>query len=900
MSRESPSFAVRLHRMAATGFACVLACLSLPVSAAPPELMPDHEALVRDLADEKFSVRERATTELWTLGEEALPWLERAAVADDPERAVRARQLLRKIRMGIRPWTDEAVVALIESYRRSSPAAKGQVFRKLAEQKAWIPMLHLYREEKDGELLRRLRPGIDGVVLRAARARIDKGDAKGALEALRLAPEDDDSLTALAAFHRSIGTLDEEIRKVETKGGSARWRMALYRVAGNLEAAERAARACGADDDAAALAGLRGNPMPWLVRTWGQRNKALVTAYGRVAARRWAGMPVEGADFDFILGTIDSDNDALARNAVAALFLLGQRERGEEALRKRSPLGAFRHLESLERIPEALAVLKIDPAKPDFGAWVKPRFESYLDAGRGQDGAAVSEEPDTMLALAVFLGRRGLHDDAYRAFAPSLLEMGDADEEGFSGLLGALFGSPGEVDAAPVLAARIGSEWAGNDVRKWRIVLGAAFGDEGDAEEWWDWLGKEDAGMDEAARLGVLLAMNRMGPDPGLLREKWIGRAIAEARRNAAGGDHDLADRLLSLLQQTRDAQMSLEILDSISPEQRAALPGNARYVWFSALDRWPEAAEAALEAVAATRESDGAPQADWHAHAAVSLRRCGREREAVEHDKWAERLALGDAATSLRIAVAYGFGRDRERAALWNRRAAREARPRSGIFFAALRDLADDLMEQGNWGEAASVAEMQTNFLVGNDYNWDTPMPLLRQRLQSDTMRALATIGRNRAAALGLIAACHRGSEMDGSLADFFFPALRKAGLREEHDRMFAETWERLRGVVARYPDADNTRNTAAWFAGRAVLELDEAEEHIRAALKHRPQQASFLDTYAEIRFSQGRRKEAVEWSGKALRHDPNDLMLRRQHTRFHLEDLPVDAKKGRGTGRP
>ena len=66
------------------------------------------------------------------------------------------------------------------------------------------------------------------------------------------------------------------------------------------------------------------------------------------------------------------------------------------------------------------------------------------------------------------------------------------------------------------------------------------------------------------------------------------------------------------------------------------------------------------------------------------------------------------------------------------------------------------------------------------------------------------------RADAMDLLSRCHQQFATDGSLADFFFPSLRMAGLRDRHDEWFEDTWKRTTAIIDRYPACDNSRKTA------------------------------------------------------------------------------------------
>ena len=166
-----------------------------------------------------------------------------------------------------------------------------------------------------------------------------------------------------------------------------------------------------------------------------------------------------------------------------------------------------------------------------------------------------------------------------------------------------------------------------------------------------------------------------------------------------------------------------------------------------------------------------------------------------------------------------------------------------------------------------------------------------LRIRLQSDMSRGLTNLKQDRAAALSILANCHQMFPSDGSLADDFFPALRKMGLLKEHDEWFRISWDRMVAVLNRFPSSDNTFNTVAWLASRACRNLDAAQEYEEKALALNPDQSSYLDTMAEIHFAKGNRGKALEWSAKAVNFTPagpEGPLLRRQHERFRSQPLP------------
>jgi Tfp pilus assembly protein PilF len=129
------------------------------------------------------------------------------------------------------------------------------------------------------------------------------------------------------------------------------------------------------------------------------------------------------------------------------------------------------------------------------------------------------------------------------------------------------------------------------------------------------------------------------------------------------------------------------------------------------------------------------------------------------------------------------------------------------------------------------------------------------------------------------------------GSLADYFFPAIREAGLIHEHDEWFRSSWEFLAKVVKDYPESENTYNTAGWLASRARRNLVQAQQFLEKALALNPTESNYLDTMAEIHFANGQRAKALEWSARALNYSPNspdNEVLLRQYEHFLKDPLP------------
>ncbi len=386
-----------------------------------------------------------------------------------------------------------------------------------------------------------------------------------------------------------------------------------------------------------------------------------------------------------------------------------------------------------------------------------------------------------------------------------------------------------------------------------------------------------------------MMAISKIGHDPQGLREKWIDLAWAAAVTPGGKKDREIIERIRVLAIGQMDVGNALRAWDALDHADEARWNSIDKYL--SAAGRWREAAEVIDEPENGTVSSSP----ELHAYLAATLRRAGLEDRAVEHDGWAERLSLGFPQSCIRIGDHYTYGGDPERAAVWYERAAFQADPSSGDFVAALGSYSDSAFERGSWKIAASCYEALAQVHASRNFAGNVLGVYTRARLSADLAAALAVLPVEKDRAVSLLQGIHRNFATDGVLADDFFPLLRKVGLQEELKQWFDESWKNISEIIRRYPESDNSRNTAAWFASRAGMKLQEARKHLDYALDRNPGQPAYLDTLAETYFAAGDRAAAIRWSDLALMHyplteptPPFDLMIRKQNHRFHSGEKP------------
>ncbi len=845
-------------------------------------------ALIQDLADERFATREAASRQLWQIGPAALEALQQAATASDPEQAYRARELVRRIELDLTPETDPAILALADRYGKGSTLDKARVLRQLHQRRAWRQILKLYTTEKSPEVQSQLERWVAGVAVAAARECLVAGNAKGAREFLELAPADALGMLALADFHRSQGSLNAEMKRAKSlkSEDAAAWLLALYRVAGKTEAARDAATAAGEPQVAAAMSVLLGDPLPWLrLRQTVAEGESSRLPYTELAIQHWQGKSIQGKELERLQQAAGSRKRSERQGGQNALFLLGQAGMAEPSLVQSSPLLAFSYFESLERIPEALKALGLDADRPDYAAWVATRI-GHLAKGDIEDEHEVAMDAPELLVVANFLERRGLQRVSEEAFLAPLAALAEKDPKVFRNFLGKLFGIDDGTSGATRLAKRAAVAWAGDDRERWNEVVAAAFGDRDETMSWWDWLAELLPTASRAERLDQMLALFGMAPDPQRLRESGLALVWAAIDSVAVENRKPLLERMAFLSSQTEDVANSLKVWDQLAEGSRASIFWRAHILDLSAAGRWDEAAAFFLQQIERVAKLKQEPVPYLHASVAACLRNAGHAQAAAAQDAWVDKLALGNEA--LEIANAYAYGNDYARAAEWWLRALRQSDPNSTEFATALQLYADVAVEQGKWKEVAAISEVLAQMLAAADSDSESPLVRLRIRLQSDLGRAMVRLKSDRAGSIALLQNCHQLFPGDGSLADSFFPAIRKAGLSREHDTWYKDSSARLAAVIRQFPESDNTYNTAGWLSARTCRDLDQAEANLQKALAMNPYQVAYLDTMAEVQFAKGKRKEALEWSARAVNYRPTDPQLRRQHERFRSSPLP------------
>ncbi|MEP2774360.1 MAG: hypothetical protein ABJQ29_15980 [Luteolibacter sp.] len=852
------------------------------------ELSPQNIAeIVSKLGSESYRDREEATEKLWIIGQPAVPELRKAVLSDDPETALRATEVLEKVELRITPDSPADILGLIRRYRDANIETKVDLLAELKSRRAYFQVLKLHSMESEPENKIRLLPVIRGVGIAGARVALTEDDFSTAEELLKMSAMEPVDMMSLACLYRSMGLLEDGLKMPEAPANvpTGLWEITLLRAKGDLEGALEVAATVRRSQQLAGLKVLAGDPTLWLRQNGlGDTDMAAVDSYVDLALKRWDGGRIRESDFAPLMAAAKSQDGDEREQAIASLAALLRVKPAENALVSDNPTFAFLYFLSSERIPEALAVIGIDSENPEFEKWVGERMSSLL-AAQDNEGEEVESSLMDLLLLASFMELRGLDEEYMAAYAKPLQELAEGRQEMFMNYLRVqLEGRLG----APKFALEHASRWAGDDKDRWAELFQVAFGEENAVTEWIVWVSEMEPDIAPAEKMRALMALFSIGGDNGELYSKWIAAAWDNVEVRPQNEREPLIRRIMMLALSRQDVTNALKARDMLDPDSRATTLWANIDKYLSAANRWGDAAEILRDSISSVSTS-----AEVHARAAVTLRKAGFEKEATVHDAWAEKLALGQASVCNRIGDHYTYGEDPVRARKWYQRAAFQADMSGTDFVDSLEDYAQSMLEAGNWQVAASCFEALVQVHVSSRYSGQDLQTYTKVRLSADLARALSVLDEDRERAIAMLGELHGIFITDGVLADDFFPMVRMAGLETELKGWFAKTWAKLSPIIEKYPASDNTRNTAGWLAARARLNLDAAEEHMKAALEQNTDQAAYLDTMAEVQFAKGNRKAALEWSFKAialypLTDPPSDVMIRKQHERFKNAPLP------------
>lgn len=909
-----------------TRFAMTLLLFCAPGVAAE---VPSSEAValaVEQLGDARFQVRQQATEFLWAIGPAIRPQLEQAAASLDPEVRLRANSILDRYRHGIFVETPQPVVKLINQFRYGDEREQRRAYRQLAVEGSVETLLALlelvtkttHRTEIQKLLLDRLEADedVDRIValtrqwrqdnsseileqriqvsLRRQVPRLLLAGRRGLAESILVdAATSDPGMRDWAVYLLLEGRLSEEIKAAAAAAGSdpikSRRLVHLWRVAGELDQARRAAERLG-EDGHDLLRGLLLELRDWeglaslmVERIDGSRYPTgrNVEAFGYAAAAfRLSG---DEQQFQQVLAKLEAlaeANSSMDKWCAEALLVNHEIEKGLAIHKQRLDESAFEMLCVQDRYQDAFLWAGL-PNPHDVDA----NLEWFRKVASKASGNVASTNRRFLLAASVAraLYQLGERDQALRAW--DMLADAVRSQRGNSLL-----------EAVMKAELRVGL-WRRASRRAATILAKSRYPDPfphlfprntDAARFWWrhlmevESLGSREA-LVAAARLLKVLP-DDVDPQQALRRiELARGEGVsAEAIEQLTAEE---ADRLIALAETCflhERADWALPLLKAAATQRAAAATKLAdlaaeRSDWIEA-ERW--------YGRAIELEPSATLPRYLHGHA---LEQLGRKDEGLRQRRLAKLLPLANSQARRQLAAGLRQrGLSAEAAEQWKLivcSADLLASLTGGFQDTALIDAiqqignstTDDLLRRTNYWELMHLSCLEAKLHIPNYRGYfHTPYVLHKTRAQAylqqgDPDRALEEIEISQAFMPGNI-----------ELAEHLVPPLREAGRESAADRLFEQTYAFVAAICLEFPDSPLHHNNLAWLSARCDRRLDEALSHARRALELAPDTPSYLDTLGEVHFRRGEFEQAVQCAERCLELDADNDFFREQLVRF------------------
>lgn len=861
---------------------------SLAVQAAPTA--DEIAKAIRQLGDDDFQVREKASKFLWTAGKHAEAALQKAAQSEDVEVARRARALLEKFKYGIYADTPADIVKLIQEYRNGDHGAKEKVLRELLKKgKGMLGTVQkLVATEEDEGVRSHYAEVIARETSNLAALMLGEGNYAAAEELLELtlAGKQGATYRNYAAYQKLRGRLDDKIRHIQSEraGDHSAWELLCYmqRAKGDLAqarlAAEKAVLLAAArlesekDNDAAARLTVEKQAyeqvllsvlfelgdwkalIPLLERRGGKgEHHGALAAFKRLTGNA-AGAR---AELEKAVGTDDAANAFLFNDrAKEGIDLLVKHNRHVRAFELLTLQLKFKQAFALadqvkELSAEDLSSLELLKAKTQYQL-------GDVEAAR-KVFARLAEDANQVRKKYGSIGR-----------ALNLLET-----EYQLGLKDLVFDHCARILASTNMQADEGPALE-------RSLLDQVFPRYGtSAEVWWRFFRGKNAAEDATARMKRirdLLEDHKAGKDFPALARDFEARAREVPKEQLEGWLTALADTCEGV----GDEALTLTYRDKVAREicSAAAWLRLGDFHWEK--KRWQEAADC----YARSWEKDRGQAVPLYL-LGQALIKAGKEKEGRTLTERAHCLPLGDEVARYHLAEElskHGLTDDSRRQV--------EMILVTGEFMSIpVTNARNKRGEEAAWRKdhAQAVAHQERVLLS-----------VLMANLQFVKSRAYLVVPfavhfqkARMLAAAGQVDDALKEADLardllpgDIELAIHLLPDLEKHGRKKEAADFFQKTLDVHAKLCADYANSAWCHNNLAWLAARCRRRLDLALEHGTKAVALAPNNAGHLDTLAEVCFQRGDKNKALELMKKCLALDPKNEYFRKQLKRFEAGD--------------
>jgi Tfp pilus assembly protein PilF len=849
---------------------------------------------VKQLGDDSFAVREKATKFLGNAGRAAESALQAALKSDDPEVAARARRILDNFKYGIYPDTPAPIVQLARQFQSDDQKGKPATLTKLLAQgsAAYLVALKLVNAEENLQVRAALDLQLRNESQRLGGELMADGkwdNLEELLEKMALHADMGSSVGDLnptlrnyAAFLLLRGTLANKITQLAKPSSKpleprhAEILAYLYRAAGDLPSAERVAEQTKDKSLQKWLLWEQGKWKELLDRHPPEedlKNGLFVEVLGyRASYLRLSG---QMEDFEKELARIRrldgirnvNSNEPL--NYAKRLFLNDRPQQGIDLLiEAKKYSSAFEMLRAQMRIREALALADKVQGEPHLEAFNLQLQLALALSDMGEKEKALkilAQLGENLKGIPQFQAnhqlwvrteaKMGLKDQAVAHAA----ELCTRFDKAVPPLWFFQEMYPKQVEAAGVwwkyLRAKFAAEDYQGTLKRLRNIMDAPL---------------------EAGELATLVdgAADWVKGNDGLKKEERESGFLVLGETCLAGGLKKQAETFFEdAVAEGATSKALLRLGD-----------------FFADNKQWQQASEAYAKAWQVDKQKPLPLFLQGRA-----LVQAGQNQEGEKLMKLAHWLPLGKGETRFELADA-----------LVKRGLTQEAQGEWELFarIGALDSLHSDNAQQRLAGQAQAeekfldaAARLQffmmlglssNRFFLNNATYLNLPYGVHLARghgfLQAGkTKEALEEIQ----ACLTLIP-----GKLDAPIS--LVPLLEKKGRPGEADDLFEKVYTHWTQICADYPNSAQAHNQAAWLCACCRRRLDEALTHAQRAVALEPKRAGNMDTLAEVHFQRGEQSQAIDLMRACIKLDPGRDYFRKQLQRFEDGDRRAVLPKG------
>ncbi|MDA1013725.1 MAG: hypothetical protein O3A00_04630 [Planctomycetota bacterium] len=857
----------------------------------------DIAKLIGELNSPDFSIRHRATRELWHGGVEAEPQLLEAAKTSNLETRSRINAILERFRYGIFPGTPAEIVDLIHQFRNGDRTAKYKALAAMSTKKAYASVARLIRKESDEKIRAELAKKFTGETESAVAGQIaaaEYTDAERLLQLLTTFDTDGTQLRSYAAFLFLRGELSARLEQMAALAPGKlqlpqrRLRAHLLKCRGDFDGAFEIAKEI---NDTHLQADIHFRRFEWdrlaanalIPGDDGVEKLGFALAFHQLAGH---GDAVQNSVT--ALKQFADDTPAQAYHCGEALMISGHWNEAREILAKAdlTQRQSFELLAYQQHYAAAFKQFGIDAPRTGSVDWYKQKL------------APAPGEADTS-KLQLNRIRKGFHDGVL--VARTLQQLGEHEEAG------RMF------DELATAADRAGSSYAralfdtiyelGLEERTLQRAVTALKSSTNEssvfytlfrtksttARSIWNHLsyGKKDA-PDRAERFLELLRLLKhpLAKDKPPTRNvaetiDAYAESLAKAPRSTASNGYRAAIDVCELHGLESKARDLCKAWAGISPTAEPRLRLGQSY---AKSETWDKASEVYREAWQIAPSTPLALYLTGHALTHLD----GKAEEGRDLIQRARLMPLGNSATRRTFAEGLAeHGLEDEATEEW----------RLILRFGAFDEWDGAqawAVSRANRNVANAIRETHEIDAADQWRHW--MMFLLKTNMGFTAIRYYPAISAqiHRTRAKGLlktaktdlavdeIRRAQQAAPGDIRLVLELWDALQKAGRQEFADELFKGVEQANRHVIETFPNSPLQFNNLAWMMARTDHNVAAALPLAQRAVELRPKSGAYLDTLAEVHFRLGNRDEAIRFCKRAIEVEPESEHHREQLKRF------------------